>query len=144
MPCDTRLGRAQYQMELGVLTRLGDAVIGTGDLDLEHAQGRCGRRHHDRLLLDGSPVLGQDVTGGTRGPDHGVGQPHGVVAHSLHGGEVVRHEKQGGAVGHDLADATEAFLLEIGITNGQDLVDEEDVCFEVGSDREPQANLHSA
>ena len=54
------------------------------------------------------------------------------------------HEQERGAVGHDLADPAEALLLEVGVPDGQDLVDEKDVGIEVGSDGEAEADLHAA
>ena len=56
---------------------------------------------------------------------------------------IVRDEDDGGPVGFQLADLVEAFDLEPLVTDGENLVHEQDVGFEVGRDRKPQANRHT-
>ena len=98
---------------------------------------------HRRLLLHRGPVEVHDVACRPVGAHEAVGEPHGPVAHRLDGREVVRHVEQRGAVGHDLADALQALLLEAGVADGQDLVHEQDVGLEEGGDGESQPDGHT-
>ena len=56
----------------------------------------------------------------------------------------MRHEQQGGPRFLELADAFEAFVLEVGIANRQGLIDDEDVGTQRRGDAEGQTHLHAA
>jgi hypothetical protein len=54
-------------------------------------------------------------------------EPHRAPARRGDGGQVVGDEDDSGAAPQDFLHAVEAALLEGGITDGEDLVDEQDV-----------------
>ena len=62
----------------------------------------------------------------------------GAVAQALDRGQVVRDEKTGDAAVPELLDPLQALDLKFGVADGEHLVDEQDVGFEVRRDREPE------
>src|SRR5438552_19107076 len=53
------------------------------------------------------------------------------------------HKQYGSATGADLPELLEAFLLKLSITNGQDLVDQQDLGLHVRRDGKCQAHVHA-
>ena len=61
----------------------------------------------------------------------------------VHRGRVVRDEEEG-ALLLERADEAHALLLEGGVADRQDLVDDQDVGVDMGADREGEARIHAA
>src|SRR5581483_1229405 len=57
---------------------------------------------------------------------------------------LVRDEEDGPAVARELLHAAEAAALELGVTDGEHLVDEQDLRLEVRSDGEGEPYVHAA
>src|SRR5207253_9719228 len=65
-------------------------------------------------------------------------------AEAAHRGEVVADEYHGPALARDVAHLAEAFLLELGVPDGEHLVDEQDLRLQVRGYREREPYLHAA
>ncbi len=94
--------------------------------------------HHLPVVLvehGGHVAVGGDVP--TR-------QPDGAVARQLDGGRRVGHEDDRDPLAAELGDARHALVLEGGVADGHDLVEQEDVRVEVRGDREAEAGVHAA
>src|SRR5689334_19529208 len=57
---------------------------------------------------------------------------------------VVAYEEHGAPLAGDLAHLAETLLLEFDVANGEHLIDDENVGFEVRGDGERQPNIHAA
>ena len=65
------------------------------------------------------------------------------IAEGDGGFEVVADEQDGAAASSDLAHLRKALLLEPGVSNGQHLVDDQDLRFKMGCDGERQPHKHA-
>lgn len=65
-------------------------------------------------------------------------------AQRIHRTHIVADEEDGAAGAGDFLHFAEAFLLEGGVADGEDFVDEEDFGFEMGGDGEGEAHAHAA
>ena len=90
------------------------------------------------------PVVGRDDLGGRAVRDDRalVEQEH-PVAVFLEGAEVVAHQHDRLALAFVPAEGVEAFLLEAGIADRQDLVHDQQVGLRKDRDAESQAHLHA-
>src|ERR1700675_3964113 len=91
----------------------------------------------------GGFIGGDDLVGVAVEADLAVVNPDGAVAGGADVIEWVGDEDDGAALAGDVAHFAEALFLEIYIAHRQDLIDEEDFRFEVGSDGEGQADVHA-
>ena len=71
-------------------------------------------------------------------------EQHGSLAEAPHRAEVVADEQHGPAVARHVAHLAQALLLEFRVADGEHLVDQQDLGFEVGRDGERQAHVHAA
>ncbi len=128
------------------------------DVDLDHApptwrerchgaavQAPAAHRKDLRTLSDDTRDVGVDDVLGRAARDEpaGVEQVDDVAA-AADRGEVVAHEQDREAEVGDLLDLVEALSLELLVANGEHLVDDEHLRFEMGRDREAQPHLHAA
>ena len=60
------------------------------------------------------------------------------------GGHVVADEQNGPAVAGDLANAAEAFFLELGVADAEDFIDDQNFRIEMRRDGEGKAHIHAA
>src|SRR5581483_6678478 len=67
-----------------------------------------------------------------------------TLAERRHGAHVLADEQNRAAAGCHLLDLSEALLLEGVVSDGEHLVDDQDLRLEVGGDREGQAHVHPA
>ena len=86
--------------------------------------------HH---LLDG-PVVRQTS----------LPQPDPALAQALDGRRVVTDKKNGAALSCNIRHLAKAFLLKLGVADGQDLVNYEDLRFEMCRDGEGETDVHAA
>ena len=71
-------------------------------------------------------------------------QQHGPGTEPLDGLDVVADEEHGPARVRDVAHLAQALPLELGVADGEDLVDEQDLRLEVRRDGERQPHVHAA
>src|SRR5207248_1670680 len=71
-------------------------------------------------------------------------QDKGAAAQGRHRAHVVADEQDRRATLAERLHAVEALLLERGIADGENLVDDEDLGIEMGGDSEGQADVHTA
>src|SRR5213593_3172799 len=95
------------------------------------------------LRVDELVVGLEDAVDVTLGADRAVVEEQPTLAEPLDGSEVVRDEADRLALRAELVELRVALALEILITNGEDLVDEQHVRIDEGRDREREARVHA-
>ena len=89
-------------------------------------------------------ICGDDVTDRAHRRHTAAIQQQAAAAEVLHGGQLVADKQHRAAAAGDLAHLAEAFLLELGVTNGQDFVDNQDLWIEVRCDCKCEPDVHPA
>jgi len=101
------------------------------------------QRGRAREGLHRAPVVAEHVAHRAVGLDHAIAQPDGPLADRLDRLEVVGDEHHGGALGQHRPHAVETLLLEGGVADGQDLVDQQDVGLRLDHHRECETDEHA-
>ena len=76
--------------------------------------------------------------------DNAFVKPDCAGAETLHSRHVVTNENDGSALASDLAHFPEAFLLKLHVADGEHLVYNQDLGFQVGRHGKGQAHIHAA
>ena len=161
---DGLVAAGKAQLEVGVLGELvGHEPVDGGEeerlgaaLELFRSQGRAGVHEHGRGDLGGAlvaPLHGVDPEQVVEALDRLLGRPVKEDAAPVEqdrpraqGRDLargVRDEEDRLALLLEEADPVDALVLERGVPDGQDLVDDEDVGVDVHGDREPQPDVHA-
>ena len=81
---------------------------------------------------------------GTDEVGHSVTQDHSLLAQAPHRRHIMTHKQHRAALAlRDILHLANGFLLELGVTDGKDLVDNQNLRFQVGSDGEAEPHLHA-
>jgi len=91
----------------------------------------------------GGFVRGDDFVGGAVEANGAVVDPEDTVAEAANLIELMGNEDDGAAGAGDVAHFAEAFLLEVEVADGENLIDEENFRLEMGGDGERQADVHA-
>ena len=95
-------------------------------------------------LVDLVGVGGGHLGTGAGHLEHAVVEPGGAVAHLLDRVEAVGDHHDGDALLAQGVEVVEALALELGVADGDDLVDDEDLGVDVDGDGEAEAHEHAA
>src|SRR5262249_29497735 len=127
---------------IGRLARLGlDADLRPGDVGVGAWWTAANVDPARRVDLG---ILGNHFRGGTELQHAALVEQQAAVAQALDGGHVVAHQDYGPVAAGKRLHAAEAFLLEVDVTYGKHLVDEQDFRLEVRGNRERQPHSHAA
>src|SRR6266436_274140 len=95
------------------------------------------RRHFQFVGADG-------FAGGARCSNRPAVNPDDAMAQAANLIHLMSDEDNGAAGAGDIAHFAETFFLEVYVADSQDFVDEKDFGFEVGSNSEGEADVHTA
>jgi len=102
------------------------------------------RERHHFLGLGGLQVRVDDLLHGAHPVDGAVFQHHGPLAEGEDGGHVVRDHEHRAALARYVAHLAQAFLLERGVADREDLVNEENLRLQVRGHGKGEPQMHAA